>query len=116
MPELINHSDDDLLHRKGDPNDRSLRRIEVNVSIAKIVRERSKNVKCAEYKKAFHQCYLDHPLQMFFMCQKESRAFRDCVEKWFFDKNFNEECKEIYLKHRSEFRKTGIPQPIDFNT
>lgn len=45
-------------------------------------------------------------------CRKENDAFKNCMNEWFYNKEFVEECKEIYLKRRSEFRTTGIKTPV----
>jgi COX assembly protein 1 len=45
---------------------------------------------------------------MVITCRKQNAALRDCLATWYADETFKSECKEIYLKDRSEFRRTGI--------
>ncbi|OTF82159.1 COX assembly mitochondrial protein-like protein [Euroglyphus maynei] len=92
----------------GDPSDQTLRKVEIEVMIPKLVRERSKVLKCSEQKKAFDQCCLDNAMAMVFRCREENRQYQQCLNFWFNDKQFVNECKEIYLKQRAEFRSTGI--------
>jgi len=35
---------------------------------------------------------------------------KECMEKWYHNEDFIQECTEQYLNERSEFRKTGIPK------
>lgn len=41
-------------------------------------------------------------------CRKENAALKECSAKWFSDEKFREECTQIYLERRAEFRRTGI--------
>lgn len=45
---------------------------------------------------------------MTFQCKPETNDLKECMGRWFFDEQFNEECKQIYLDQRSEYRRTGI--------
>ena len=47
---------------------------------------------------------------MVITCRKQNNALRNCLTKWYQDEEFKTICKEEYLKERSEFRRTGIPQ------
>ncbi|KAH9407755.1 Mitochondrial aspartate/glutamate carrier protein [Tyrophagus putrescentiae] len=94
----------------GDPQDRSLRKVETEVMVPKIVRERAKTLKCAEFKQEFDQCCLDNAVMMVFHCRDQNRRFQECMASWFHNKDFVDECTEIYLKQRAEFRQTGIKQ------
>ncbi|XP_058454103.1 COX assembly mitochondrial protein homolog [Malaya genurostris] len=97
-------------HGLGDPNDRSLRKVEVEVLIPKIMRERSKVEKCIEEVSKFEACCKDSGILMTVKCQKQNEALKACSLKWYNDEQFKSECKEIYLKERSEYRRTGIPK------
>lgn len=57
---------------------------------------------------AFDQCCLDNAMAMVFKCREENNRYQQCLNHWFNDKQFVNECKEIYLKQRAEFRSTGI--------
>lgn len=47
---------------------------------------------------------------MIFKCRNENNKLKRCLEQWFSDKDFKEECKQLYLQERSEFRRTNIPK------
>ena len=49
---------------------------------------------------------------MAFKCQKENAELKECLTKWYQNKDFWDECKEQYLKERSDFRRTGEPKKI----
>jgi len=96
----------------GNPNDRSLRKVEKEVLIMKIVRERAKNEsdKCGPFKKEFDACSLQHQGTIVFYCREENRKLWSCMDKWYHNADFIAECTEQYLQRRSEFRRTGEMQ------
>lgn len=97
-------------HGLGDPNDRRLRKVELEVLIPKIMRERAKTEKCIPEVQQFEACCKDSGLFMAVKCQQENEALKDCSLKWYRDEQFKAECTEIYLEERAEFRRTGLPK------
>ncbi|XP_015599334.1 COX assembly mitochondrial protein homolog [Cephus cinctus] len=97
-------------HGIGDPNDKFLRKVEMEVLIPKKMRDRAREEKCVEEVKNFTECCKESSVFMVFKCRKENTALKGCLERWYTDENFKEECKEQYLQERSEYRRTGIPQ------
>lgn len=95
-------------HGLGDPNDRTLRKVEIEVMIPKVMRDRAKVVKCIDEVKDFETCCKSSGLMMWYKCRKENTALKDCYTKWYSNDEFKAECTEIYLQERSEFRRTGI--------
>lgn len=94
----------------GDPDDRSLRIVEKEVLIPKIMREKAKKEKCAPEVAEFTKCCAASSFLMAYTCRKENAAMQDCQTRWYQDEGFKNECKEIYLKERREYRLTGIPK------
>lgn len=94
----------------GDPDDRSLRKVEKDVMVPKLMRERTKTEKCVDEVKEFHDCCLQFGLLHVVKCRKENNKMKACMEKWYYDQDFIKECTEQYLDQRSEFRKTGISE------
>ncbi|XP_017490860.1 PREDICTED: COX assembly mitochondrial protein homolog, partial [Rhagoletis zephyria] len=94
----------------GDPDDRTLRKVETEVLVPKLVRERAKKLKCADLKQDFDQCCLDHAMMMVVNCRDQNRRYQECMASWFHNKDFVAECTEIYLQQRAEFRRTGVKQ------
>ena len=99
-----------LICNTGDPEDRSLRIVEKEVLIPKIMRDRAKTEKCVPEVEEFTKCCSSSNLLMAYSCRKQNAAMQDCQTRWYKDEVFKEECKEIYLKERREFRLTGIPK------
>ncbi|XP_058124452.1 COX assembly mitochondrial protein homolog [Anopheles ziemanni] len=97
-------------HGLGDPDDRRLRKVEVEVLIPKIMRERAKTEKCVPQVQAFETCCKDAGLFMIAKCQPQNDALKACSLEWYKDEQFKKECTEIYLAERSEFRRTGLPK------
>ncbi|XP_018318105.1 COX assembly mitochondrial protein homolog isoform X2 [Mycetomoellerius zeteki] len=94
----------------GDPSDKSLRKVEKNVLVPKLMRERIKSEKCVNEVKEFHDCCLNSGLLNVIKCRKENDKMIACMKEWFFNQDFIKECTEQYLEERSEFRRTGIPK------
>ncbi|XP_058805147.1 COX assembly mitochondrial protein homolog [Phymastichus coffea] len=99
-------------HGLGDPDDRSLRKVEQDILVAKKVRDRAREEKCIPEVAAFNACCKDSSFMMVFTCQKQNTAMKECLVRWYQDQAFWEECKDQYLQERSEFRRTGEPKKI----
>ncbi|XP_062549249.1 COX assembly mitochondrial protein homolog [Armigeres subalbatus] len=102
-------------HGLGDPNDRRLRKVELEVLIPKIMRERAKTEKCIPEVKEFETCCKESKLLMVVKCRKQNEALKECSLRWYNNEQFKSECTEIYLAERSEFRRTGIPKKFRKN-
>ncbi|XP_077291657.1 COX assembly mitochondrial protein homolog [Arctopsyche grandis] len=99
-------------HGVGDPNDQSLRKVELNVLIPKRVRDISRKEKCIDVVRKFEFCAKENGLLMTVRCRQESNVMIECLQKWFNDEEFNLECKREYLKERTEYRRTGITKQM----
>ncbi|KAG8042583.1 hypothetical protein G9C98_005217 [Cotesia typhae] len=76
-------------HNLGDPDDKSLRKVEKDILIPKKVRERAKNEKCVDEV-------------------KENQKMWNCYEKWYHDQELIDRCTQEYLNERTIYRRTGI--------
>lgn len=92
----------------GNPDDKSLRRVEIEVLIPKVMRERANEEKCVQEVKAFTECCSTAMLASPITCRKQNSLLKNCMIRWYQDEEFKKECTEIYLKRRSEYRSTGI--------
>lgn len=97
-------------HGLGDPNDRSLRKVEIEVMIPKKMRDIAKVEKCPEEVLKFSECCSKNSLLMVFSCRNENTALKDCLGRWYQDEEFKKRCTNEYLAERSEYRRTGIKQ------
>lgn len=97
-------------HNLGDPNDKSLRKVELEVMIPKKMRDIAKVEKCIEEVKQFSDCCKENSVLMVISCRKENDSLKECLAKWYKDDDFKKRCTEEYLKERSEYRRTGITQ------
>ncbi|XP_050689053.1 COX assembly mitochondrial protein homolog [Eriocheir sinensis] len=95
-------------HGLGDPDDRSLRKVETEVCIPKKMREIARQEKCVPEVDAFTRCCKDTGLAMVVKCRKENTALWDCLGYWYKDEEFKKRCTEEFLAERSEFRRTGL--------
>uniref|UniRef100_A0A182NE41 TOG domain-containing protein n=1 Tax=Anopheles dirus TaxID=7168 RepID=A0A182NE41_9DIPT len=102
-------------HGLGDPDDRRLRKVELEVLIPKIMRERAKKEKCIAEVKAFEDCCQGSGLFMVAKCQEQNDAFKACSLQWYKNEQFKQECTDIYLAERREFRRTGVPKKFRKN-
>lgn len=92
----------------GDPDDKTLRKVEQDVLVPKIMRDRAKVEKCIEVVADFEKCCKDSGFSMVYKCQTENEALKNCLTKWYRDEHFVQECTDIYLKERAEYRRTGL--------
>lgn len=95
-------------HGLGDPDDKTLRKVEIDVMIPKLMRDRTKVLKCPIEVSQFEACCKARGLMMWWHCRRENDALKSCLTKWYNNEEFKEECKQIYLEERTEYRKTGI--------
>lgn len=93
---------------EGDPDDKTLRTNEIKVLIPQIVRERARKEKCTAEVAEFEKCCKATGLMMAFKCRPQTAILKECMGRWYYDDAFFEECKQVYLDQRSEYRRTGI--------
>lgn len=105
---IIDRSFEFCLHFAGDPDNKSLRRVEIEVLIPKIMRDRTRTEKCIPQVVDFEKCCKASGISMVVKCRKENAELKDCLTKWYQDEKFKAECTQMYLDQRSEYRKTGI--------
>ncbi|XP_037024416.1 COX assembly mitochondrial protein homolog [Bradysia coprophila] len=95
-------------HGLGDPDDKQLRKVEKEILVPKIMRERAKETHCAEVVKAFETCCKANNVLMVVNCRAENDALKTCLGRWYKDASFINECTDIYLKERTEYRTSGL--------
>ncbi|XP_078044790.1 COX assembly mitochondrial protein homolog [Augochlora pura] len=102
-------------HKLGDPDDTSLRKVEKEVLIPQIMRERARVEKCKEEVAEFTKCCAASNVLMVFKCKDENSILKSCLTKWFSDEKFREECTQQYLNDRKRYRTTGVPNKSRFS-
>ncbi|CAG9824841.1 unnamed protein product [Phaedon cochleariae] len=95
-------------HGLGDPDDLSLRKVELEVLIPKKMRELAKTEKCFKEVEDFGECCKNNGVLLVVKCREQNSTLKDCLTKWYNDDGFKEKCKKEYLAERSEYRKTGV--------
>ncbi|XP_071447522.1 COX assembly mitochondrial protein homolog [Hetaerina americana] len=95
-------------HGLGDPDDRSLRKVEIEVLVPKVMREKAKAEKCPDEVKAFTECCRESSYAMVLLCRKENSRLKECLTQWYENEEFRNQCTEEYLRERSEYRRTGF--------
>lgn len=71
------------------------------------MRERARKEKCTEVVADFEKCCKASGLSMVYKCRAENTALKECLTKWYQDEDYVQECTEIYLNERADFRRTG---------
>lgn len=97
-------------HGLGDPDDRSLRKVEKEILIPMKIRDKTKQSKCVAEGDAFTECCKKSKFFMVWKCKPETKALNECLTRWYHDEELQKECTEEYLNERSEYRRTGIKQ------
>ncbi|CAH0400894.1 unnamed protein product [Chilo suppressalis] len=96
----------------GDPEDKTLRKVETEVMVPKLMREKARTEKCIPEVAEFEKCCKESSLLMVVKCRKENSALKTCLGSWYNNEEFRQYCTEEYLKERSEYRKTGIKKTM----
>lgn len=99
-------------HGLGDPDDYRLRKVEREILIPKLLQQKTKELKCVEEVKEFAACSKRTGIMLPFKCQAVNQVMKECLYKWYKDPEFLKEVTDGYLKQRSEYRRTGIPQKM----
>merc|ERR1711942_203705 len=99
-------------HGLGDPDDKTLRKVEREVLVPKVMRRLAQTELCFKEMKAFHECCEREQLMMGFKCKPENKNMQDCLIGWFKNEEFRQKCTEIYLEERSEYRRTGLTKKV----
>ncbi|KAL3990192.1 Cytochrome c oxidase biogenesis protein Cmc1 like family protein [Acanthocheilonema viteae] len=95
-------------HGVGDPNDRSLRRLEADVLIPDRMNERIQRVECREPLEGLARCFRKEGNVIGIRkCQKELKRYEECQLAKFNDPWFRQQITDEYIKERSEYRRTG---------
>ncbi|XP_042874554.1 COX assembly mitochondrial protein homolog [Penaeus japonicus] len=95
-------------HGLGDPDDKTLRRVEIEVTIPKKMREIARQEKCTKEVEEFTNCCKDSSLAMVIKCRPYNTALWDCLGRWYNDQGFRDMCTQLYLEERTEYRRTGL--------
>ncbi|KAK3885800.1 hypothetical protein Pcinc_010017 [Petrolisthes cinctipes] len=95
-------------HGLGDPDDKSLRKVESNVLVPKKMREIARIEKCTKEVEEFTKCCKESSYAMVVTCRPQNTDLWDCMGKWFKDEEFRERCTQEYLVERTEYRRTGL--------
>ncbi|XP_048727083.1 uncharacterized protein DDB_G0275933-like [Ostrea edulis] len=90
----------------GDPDDRTLRKVEEDTMVGNVMRERGRN-RCEKELLDFMECSDEHYILFPWKCKTQSKLYNNCLTDLYNDSEFQDECKEIYLQRRRHYRLTG---------
>ncbi|KAI1292104.1 COX assembly mitochondrial -like protein [Halotydeus destructor] len=96
----------------GDPDETTLRKVEREILIPKIMRDRANKEKCLLESEAYAACCKEAGLLMTFKCKPATKELVSCMDKWYKDEDFKKECTAMYLKDRTEYRRSGIAKKM----
>ncbi|KAI5712683.1 hypothetical protein M8J76_015032 [Diaphorina citri] len=99
-------------HGLGDPNDKTLRKLEKDVLIEQMMRDIARTEKCAEFTEALEKCGRDNGWKGVFTCRKENEKMKECMAHWYHNEDFRKEVTEMYLQQRTDYRKTGLSKKM----
>uniref|UniRef100_A0A0N5C149 COX assembly mitochondrial protein n=1 Tax=Strongyloides papillosus TaxID=174720 RepID=A0A0N5C149_STREA len=95
-------------HNLGDPEDRTLRRLEADVIIPNRMNKQIEKVECnAQYMDMIACLREVGAIKGLSKCQLPLEVFNKCKAKFFNDLDFRARMTDEYLKERSEARRTG---------
>uniref|UniRef100_A0A8D8LW75 COX assembly mitochondrial protein n=1 Tax=Cacopsylla melanoneura TaxID=428564 RepID=A0A8D8LW75_9HEMI len=99
-------------HGLGDPDDRFLRKIEKDVLVEKMMRDIARTEKCVELTEELEKCGREHGWKGVFNCRDQNNKMKECMGYWYKNDTFRQEVTELYLKERSNYRKTGLTKQM----
>ncbi|XP_050389882.1 COX assembly mitochondrial protein homolog [Patella vulgata] len=99
-------------HGLGDPDDKSLRKVEETIMIPAKMKEKAKKEKCQEEIIAFGKCSKEQGFMMPFKCRGQAKILEKCLTAWYENEEFQKQCKEEYLEERTFYRATGIKKKL----
>lgn len=65
-------------------------------------------MKCVSEVAEFEKCAKESGILMPFKCRAPTDKLKECLAYWFHNEEFVNECTQMYLDERSEYRRTGI--------
>ncbi|KAI1730602.1 COX assembly mitochondrial protein like protein [Ditylenchus destructor] len=99
-------------HGLGDPEDRTLRKVEANVLIPDLMNKHQEALECKETFEEFKQCMIRENRRNEFLafqrCKPTQSVYHKCKLQTFQDPEFRQKVTDEYLKDRSEYRRTGL--------
>uniref|UniRef100_A0AC35FHY8 COX assembly mitochondrial protein n=1 Tax=Panagrolaimus sp. PS1159 TaxID=55785 RepID=A0AC35FHY8_9BILA len=96
-------------HGIGDPEDRTLRKIEADVVIPNRMNTKIEKELCHDLFMGLVNC-MRHEGGAYglYKCTEERDVFNACKKEKFLDPKFRQECTEEYIHDRAEARRTGL--------
>ncbi|CEF61000.1 Cytochrome c oxidase biogenesis protein Cmc1-like family-containing protein [Strongyloides ratti] len=95
-------------HGLGDPEDRTLRRLEADVIIPNRMNKHIEKFECnSEYMDLITCLRQDGAIKGLRSCKPILEVLNNCKIKYFNDLDFRSKITDIYLQERSEARRTG---------
>jgi len=92
----------------GDPNDKSLRKVENEIMIPKMMRQMAKSEKCTQFVKDFEECCKNASFFMVIKCRTQNNRLKGCLSEWYNNQQFRDYVTQLYLDERAEYRRTGV--------
>ncbi|KAE9550156.1 hypothetical protein FO519_006643 [Halicephalobus sp. NKZ332] len=96
-------------HGLGDPEDRTLRRVEADVVVPNKMNQKIEKELCNDYYMKLVSCMRQEGgAAGLYKCVPERDLLNDCKKKYFLDPKFRQQMTEEYLNERAEVRRTGM--------
>uniref|UniRef100_A0A7E4UQE7 COX assembly mitochondrial protein n=1 Tax=Panagrellus redivivus TaxID=6233 RepID=A0A7E4UQE7_PANRE len=106
---LLSHHFTGGPHGIGDPEDRTLRRIEADVVIPNLMNKRIENEDCRDLYLGLVKCMREEGgAKGLYACTAVRDIFNVCKQEKFVDPKYRQEVTESYLNDRAEARRTGL--------
>ncbi|CAJ0575246.1 unnamed protein product, partial [Mesorhabditis spiculigera] len=98
-------------HGVGDPDDRTLRKIEADVLIPKRMNDQLERKECHPFYLKLVECFKKEGAAIgLSTCKETLNAFNRCKYERFHDPDFRAKVTEDYLAERSHYRRTGMTE------
>ncbi|XP_018644279.1 hypothetical protein Smp_061580.1 [Schistosoma mansoni] len=96
----------------GDPESNEITKVEEESFIPALMHDRLRTKQCAELWDEWSNCTKTYYWAAIYICKTDFHKALECNKKYLQDPEFLEETKALYLKMRSNYRRTGLEQRV----
>ncbi|RTG81448.1 COX assembly mitochondrial protein 1 [Schistosoma bovis] len=96
----------------GDPESKEITKVEEESIIPALMQDRLRTKQCAKLWDEWSNCTQKYYWAAMYICKTDFHKALECNKRYLQDPQFFEEMKNLYLKMRSNYRRTGLEQRV----
>ncbi|VDP59882.1 unnamed protein product [Schistosoma curassoni] len=95
-----------------DPESKEITKVEEESIIPALMQDRLRTKQCAKLWDEWSNCTQKYYWAAMYICKTDFHKALECNKRYLQDPQFFEEMKNLYLKMRSNYRRTGLEQRV----